>query len=223
MLKAVEFFRKRAGMPDDEFYDYWLNRHAGVVMGLQGLVRYVQNHPLPETRQNGQPAFDGVVEVWFEDADGLKANVASAYWPEVVADEARFIDRDSLKFLLVDEHAVVEGDWPRPGVKSIKTTTRRAGMEVDAFQRHWLDVHGPLVAAIPGVRRHVQNHVKAGAYRTGADIFCDGYGATWFDSLEAARASGPTPEHAAVDADEPAFKDTDATVRLMVTEHVIKA
>lgn len=222
MLKAVEFFRKRAGMPDDEFYDYWLTRHAGVVLGLEGLVRYVQNHPLPETRLGPAPAFDGVVEVWFEDAEALKRNTRSRYWPEVVADEERFIDRASLAFLLVDEYAVLDTGWPRPGVKSIKTATRKPGLEVEAFQRHWLDVHGPLVAAIPGVRRHVQNHVKAGAYRSGADIFCDGYGATWFDSLDDARASGPTPEHKAVDADEPAFKDTGATIRLMVAEHVIK-
>jgi len=222
MLKAVEFFRKRPGMPDDEFYDYWLANHSKVVMGLQGLVRYTQNHPLPETRAGVTPVYDGVVEVWFESAEALKRNTESSYWPEVVADEMKFIDRSSLSLLLVDEHTIVDGSWPRSGVKSIKTTTHKQGMDIAAFQRHWKDVHGPLVAAIPGVRRHVQNHVKAGAYKSGASVFCDGYGATWFDSLADARASGPTPEHKAVDADEAAFKDTDATIRMMVTEHVIK-
>jgi uncharacterized protein (TIGR02118 family) len=223
MLKAVEFFRKRRGMPDDEFYDYWLRNHSRVVLGLQGLVRYTQNHPLPETRAGAAPPYDGVVEVWFESAEAMRRNIASSYWPDVVADEEKFIDRSSLALLLVDEHVVLDGDWPRPGVKSIKTATHRPGMAIADFQRHWREAHGPLVAAIPGVRRHVQNHVRGGAYRAGAAVFCDGYGATWFDSLADARASGPTPQHQAVDADEPAFKDTAATVRLMVTEHVIKA
>ena len=99
MLKAVEFFRKRPGMPDDEFYDYWLTNHSKVVMGLQGLVRYTQNHPLPETRVGVTPAYDGVVEVWFENAEALKRNTESSYWPEVVADEMKFIDRPSLALL----------------------------------------------------------------------------------------------------------------------------
>ena len=29
------------------------------------------------------------------------------------------------------------------------------------FRRHWLDVHGPLVCAFPGLRRYAQCHVVA--------------------------------------------------------------
>jgi uncharacterized protein (TIGR02118 family) len=35
---------------------------------------------------------------------------------------------------------------------------RRAGMTIDDFQRHWRDVHGPLVATLRGLRRNWQSH-----------------------------------------------------------------
>ena len=38
---------------------------------------------------------------------------------------------------------------------------RREGLNGEAFQRHWRDVHGPLMAAIPGIT-YLQNHVAEG-------------------------------------------------------------
>ncbi len=223
MVKVVEFFRKRIGMPDDEFFDYWLGQHSGVVMGLDGVDRYVQNHPLPETR-NGESIFDGVVEIWFESREVMKANAAKPYWTEVEADEARFIDRTSLSLLLVEEHVIKEGDAPDGAVKSIKPTNRRADMAVADFQSYWRETHGSLVADLPGVVRHVQSHVLPGAYKSGKDVFCDGYGSTWFSSLEDIMAAGQDPHHKVIDADEPNFKTLPAAApSMLVREHIIKA
>lgn len=35
---------------------------------------------------------------------------------------------------------------------------RRSGMTIDRFQRHWREVHGPLVATLRGLRRNWQSH-----------------------------------------------------------------
>ena len=69
-------------------------------------------------------------------------------------------------------------------------------MSVEDFQAHWLGTHGPIVAAIPGVRRYVQSHVKLGGYRKGAPI-CDGVAELWVDDKDAVRAIAATPEFAA--------------------------
>ena len=42
---------------------------------------------------------------------------------------------------------------------------RRPGMEVEAFQAYWRDVHEPMAAELPGLRRYVQSHDLPGIYR----------------------------------------------------------
>ena len=135
MIKAVELFFRRAGMPDDEFYDYWLNEHSKVVLGLDGLNRYVQNHPVLDVYEGGTMPFDGVVETWFESIEVMKRNGASAYWNDVVADEERFVDRSTMGVLLADEHVIAEGTPVAGGVKTVKVMHRRPPSSVTRMFR----------------------------------------------------------------------------------------
>ena len=41
------------------------------------------------------------------------------------------------------------------------------GVSIDAFQTYWRNVHGPLAALIPTVRRYVQSHTRRAAYESG--------------------------------------------------------
>ena len=43
-------------------------------------------------------------------------------------------------------------------IKLIYLATRKEGMSVQDFQRHWRETHAPIAAKIPGVRRYIQNH-----------------------------------------------------------------
>lgn len=62
-------------------------------------------------------------------------------------------------------------------------------MSTDDFRRHWRDVHGPMAAKLPGLRRYHQNHVvdrtqRGISYpRSGYDI--DGFSQLWFDDFPA--------------------------------------
>lgn len=47
MVKAVSFFKRRAGMDVEEFQAYWRTRHPEVVTKLSGVGRYVQSHTRP--------------------------------------------------------------------------------------------------------------------------------------------------------------------------------
>ncbi|WP_262028144.1 EthD domain-containing protein [Microvirga sp. Mcv34] len=66
--------------------------------------------------------------------------------------------------------------------------TRKPGLSSEDFRSHWRDVHGPLAARLPGLRRYHQNHVVdrsqlAIDHARGA-WSVDGISELWFDSLD---------------------------------------
>ena len=54
-------------------------------------------------------------------------------------------------------------------MKAVAFFKRQASMSVEAFQRHWPDVHGLFGAAIPTLRRDVQNPTRLTAYDRGRE------------------------------------------------------
>lgn len=87
-------------------------------------------------------------------------------------------------------------------IKRFVVLRRRADMTPEAFRAYWRDVHGPMIAAIPGVRRYVQYHVRS-EIDTRDDDPIDGIAELWFDSEESQRLAWETPEYARAVADEP--------------------
>lgn len=82
-------------------------------------------------------------------------------------------------------------------IKVLSLLTRKAGLSHEEFVKHWLEVHGPLAHAVPGIRRYVQSHITG--TRTRADIpetavEVDGIAELWYDDEEAMRRSAATPE-----------------------------
>src|SRR3989454_8056695 len=67
MVKAVSFFKRKAGMSVDAFQAYWRTAHPEVVVKLPGIRRYVQSHTLPSAYRKGEPVYDGIAELWFDD------------------------------------------------------------------------------------------------------------------------------------------------------------
>lgn len=106
-------------------------------------------------------------------------------------------------------------------IKVMEIVRRRAGMDVEAFQAYWLDVHGPIVSRLQGLRRYVQSHPRLGGYRRG-DMPFDGIAELWFDDKAALAAIASTVEFAAAKADEPNFIDTESLIELVVDDHLIK-
>jgi uncharacterized protein (TIGR02118 family) len=222
MVKALSFFRRRPGMSVADFQGYWRAHHPDVVLRLPGVRRYVQSHTLVAGYATGQPAFDGIAEVWFDDTDAMRALAGTPEHAAVRADEARFIDHSTMDLLIVEDHVVVDGPAPAGGVKNVEFVTRKPGMAVDAFQRYWREVHGPLAARIPVIRRYVQSHTRPSAYARGRAPAYDGAAITWFNDTRAMRESARTPEYARVRADEPSFAAAPLPF-IITTEHVIVA
>jgi uncharacterized protein (TIGR02118 family) len=99
-------------------------------------------------------------------------------------------------------------------IKVCELVRRRPGMSVDHFQHHWQDVHGPIVAQLPGLRRYVQSNPLPGGYRRG-DLPYDGVAELWFDNLASLAAIAATAQFRAAKADEPNFVDPSSLIELV--------
>src|SRR5438552_3218849 len=106
MVKAVSFFKRKAGMSVDAFQAYWRTAHPDVVVKLPGIRRYVQSHTLPSGYRKGEPVYDGIAELWFDDTDAMRALAGTAVYAAVRADEANFITPDP-PFIITKEHPII--------------------------------------------------------------------------------------------------------------------
>ena len=223
MVKLVVYFKRRAGMEVEPFQEYWRTCHAEVVRGLPGIRRYVQSHTLLGGYRRGAPAFDGIAEVWFDDVDAIRALDGTDALRAVQEDEARFIDRSTMRTLVTDERLIKDGDPPAGGVKNVEFVRRRPDLGVEEFQRYWRETHGPLASEIPVIVRYVQSHCRRGGYANGRQPPCDGVAITWFASTDAMRESARTDAYARTRADEANFIAPGELPFIITREHVVIA
>jgi len=221
MVKMVAFFKRKPGMSVEAFHDYWRTTHAEVVRKMPGIRRYVQSHTLLSGYRKGEPAYDGVAEVWFDDTQAMRALTGTKEYAAVRADEPNFIDLSTMGSIITEEHVIKDGLIPPHGVKNIEFVTHKPGLSIDAFQKHWREVHGPLGAAIPVVLRYVQSHTRRSIYDCGKTPLYDGVALTWFADTQAMRESATTPEYARTRADEVNFIAPGQLPFIITREHVI--
>lgn len=221
MVKMVIFFKRKPGISVEAFQAHWRTTHAGIIVRLPGIRRYVQSHVLPSSYRKGEPVFDAIAESSFDDTQAMKSLAGSPQYAEVLADEPNFIDRASMSSIITDEHVIKDAPAPANGIKSIDFVTHKPGMPIDEFRSYWREVHGPLCAAIPAVRRYVQNHTRRSIYDSGRTPAFDGVAMTWFDSMDALRAAAPTPEFARLRDDVEKFVARDQSPFVLTQEHVI--
>lgn len=86
-------------------------------------------------------------------------------------------------------------------VKSIVMLRRRPDLTHEEFDRHWREVHAPLVLQLPGIRRYVQNR----PIEVGGEPPHDGVSEVWFEDLEALRAATGSAIWPEILADEDNF------------------
>ncbi len=105
--------------------------------------------------------------------------------------------------------------------KVISLLKRKRGTAVEAFQRYWLEQHGPLGARFPNLLRYVQSHALPQGYKKG-DLIFDGISEIWLDSQDSYRAALEQTQAAQILEDESKFTDMCVKVVLPVDVHVIK-
>ena len=141
----------------------------------------------------------------------------------VRADEANFIERATMGFLVTEERVIVEGAAGADAVKAVEFVSRKPDTSVDEFQRHWQDRHAQILARIPGLRRCVLSAPRRSAYEAGRVPAHDGATSMWFDSSDALRAAAASPDYAAAVADRAGFLAPGHPPFIVTQEHVIVA
>ncbi|WP_158215338.1 EthD domain-containing protein [Candidimonas nitroreducens] len=88
-------------------------------------------------------------------------------------------------------------------IKRMSLVMRRPGMTREEFERHWLEIHAPLVQQANGILRYrqflVRDAVARGDVPAGPPM-PDGLTEIWYDSMETAMNS-TTPERQRAIAD----------------------
>lgn len=223
MLKACTLIRRKSGISVEDFQDYWLTTHADIVVRMPQIKRYVQSHPLLGGYRKGHLAYDGVAEIWVDDIQALRQMAATDAYKAVIGDEMNFIDKGSMVLILTDEHVIIDGSIPPEGVKNIEFVKRKKNMPVEGFQTYWREIHGPLAAKIPSIKRYVQSHTKLSGYQRKLQPAWDGLATTWFDSVDAMRIGAQSNAYLETRKDESNFIDEECLSFIITREKVIVA
>jgi uncharacterized protein (TIGR02118 family) len=113
--------------------------------------------------------------------------------------------------------AVVSGGVSAHGLKHIEFLRRRVGMERQAFLTYWREVHGPLAAAIPTVRRYHQLPSTDDESPYGLP-FLDGLAVLWFDSADSMRKGAQHVAYRMTREDMPRLADMELSTSLLTQE-----
>jgi uncharacterized protein (TIGR02118 family) len=105
MRKMIGLLPRRPDMSREQFREYWTTTHAEITAKVPGLRSYIQNICLPD--ENGEPAFDGVALLAFDDMEGIQKAVATPEWEAVMADVPKFVDTSRVVIVIAEENVVV--------------------------------------------------------------------------------------------------------------------
>ena len=110
MVKLICFVRRKPGMGAEEFHRYWREVHGPLVASTKSgghALRYEQNHRVREHWD--QQGYDGVTEQWFRSVDDFFASLQEDDYHLIEEDIAKFIDVDSLEWMIAEEPEVIVG------------------------------------------------------------------------------------------------------------------
>lgn len=122
MLKLTFCLRRKAGISRADFLAYWKDDHGPRVIGhleAMGCRRYIQSRTLTggladavANSRGGPEPFDGVAELWFDDAASFarhgRTDAGRAAAKDLYRDERTFIDLDRSVIFLSEEQLAVE-------------------------------------------------------------------------------------------------------------------
>ena len=82
MVKVIRFIKRRKDLTHEQFKAYWLNRHSQLekmVMEQTPIRKIVASFPTGEMIGGKEPPFDGMVELYFDGVDDMRAMFAGEF------------------------------------------------------------------------------------------------------------------------------------------------
>ena len=109
-LKIVRTVIRRKDLTLAQFRDYWLKNHSTLekqVIRESPVLRIVASFALPPEPGGNEPAFDGMVELYFASKDDIKAMFAGPIPAMMRKDEENFVQMDAPALRVVAEEFVL--------------------------------------------------------------------------------------------------------------------
>jgi EthD domain len=234
MVKLVYVLARRADVPADKFYDYWLNSHGPRVGGHAKAIharKYIQSHLIdtPLNRELQKPRgmpdpMAGITEVWWDSVADFERGgddaPRAAATRDLAEDEGRFIDIARSQVFLTEEHTIFDFTaGAMLGPEAIKVTylvSKRDTLSVAQCHKTWLNDHGPLVTSFAKdlrAAKYIQSHTIAPEFNAavvksrGFAAPLDGITEVWWKSIDDLTAGSATPRGA------------EASTKLIEDEH----
>ena len=105
-------------------------------------------------------------------------------------------------------------------IKLVYCITKKAGLTDDEFFHYWKNIHGPIGARIPRLRKLVQSHRLTLPGDEHLHDY-DGMAELWFDDVEDLLGARQSPEWKASTEDEANFIDHSKVAYFVSEEHII--
>jgi uncharacterized protein (TIGR02118 family) len=166
-----------------EFHRHYLEVHPFAGPQIKSIKRYTQNHRVHSL--GGNSPFDAVSEFWADMPAALQSRNEQGAKIRI-ADEEHFIDPRHTGWMATADRIVIEGNLKSDMIQGVFQLTHRMGIALDEFRRYWVEVHEPIVRALPGIIHYQRCPKPEEAYAYG-DVRWDGVEEIWFGSLESAR------------------------------------
>ncbi len=106
MIKVIVVLHRRPDLSREEFVRYWREVHAPLAEKMPGVRRYVIN-PTAEAFAMGEPSFDGVAELWFDDAAAARGAFASPAGVATTRDVVNFAQPQKVQIVIAEEIPIV--------------------------------------------------------------------------------------------------------------------
>lgn len=175
-----------------------------------GCSRRAHSQTLPKGYRNGELVYDTLDEYAFDDFDQAQA------WRQHMdmGCEKVGMQVDTLLTRFIE---ILTGPAAAGGLKHIELMRRRKNMDLQSFRAYWREVHGPLAAAIPTVRRYHQLPTSDEEYAQDQPCL-DGLAVLWFDSTESMREGAQHPAFRMTREDMPRLVDLELSTSLLMRE-----
>jgi len=200
MITLVRLAKRRPGLDVASFQRDAFLAADWTAAAAHGLRHATQALARPGAYRRGEPVYDVVDELVFDDEGAALACLADP----LVRFEHALLDLGSVTTLVTECHVAKDGPIPWSYVKNYELVTKRSDLDRTEFDRYWIEVHGPLAARIPTIRRYVQAHLAPGIRQAGTAPF-DGLAITWWDDVDAMRAGTRSDAYRGTRADEANF------------------
>lgn len=113
MIKLVVAIKRLPEMSAEEFQAHWRTNHASLVKNnpatLKYVRKYVQCHTMLTEYEQGEVAFDGTAELWFDTVQDKDAFFSDPdYLSSIHPDESQFADMTRTVFFMTVEEPILD-------------------------------------------------------------------------------------------------------------------